>query len=113
MDLKKFIIPNVLSVSERNEVNRFLENLFNQSNIKRYLSNIYPEIYPNHVGLILDIDGKFKWGFWEYNHFYDGYYEKGWNFDVSDKVLKYVKDIKEFYKENNIDVYDFLEKIGK
>lgn len=112
MDLEKYIMAKILTAEEREKLNRYIKDKFNNSELKSYLSQIYPDIYPKYVGLILDIDGKFKWGFWEYNHIYDGYYEKGWNFDLSDKPLDYLEDILKFFKDKDTEFYNFLKRIG-
>lgn len=111
MDFVNYINKTNIPEKEYDSINETLFNIFNNTQLKNYISNKYPEIYPEHIGLKLDIDGKYKWGLWWYQHNYDDINERGWNFYLTSKIEKCINDIKEFYKNHNKEFYNFLMTI--
>ena len=93
-------------------INEELFNIFNNTKLKNYVSEKYPEIYPEHIGIQLDVNGKYIWGLWWYQHSYDDYFEKGWNFYLSEKLTNNMIDtVKTYFAEHNEVFYEFLKLI--
>lgn len=96
-------------VSDRENLNYFLEKKFNDFYIKDFMSRRHPELFPGHIGLYVDLDGTMSVAIWEFNYDTLEYADRGWDCYRVREPEKYIDDILEFYQKNDSDFYNFIK----
>jgi hypothetical protein len=101
--------PLYSSVSDVENLNYFLEKMFNKFDIKDYISRRHPELFPHHIGLRCDDGMTLSIVCWEKNTLDAcGEYDHGWRaFEVNDPE-KYKQDILDYFKLNDTGFYNFI-----
>ncbi len=113
---KKIIIDELEFDAEYSDVddienlNYFLEKIFNKYEIKDYISRRHPEIFPSHIGLVADADMKLHIVRWKKGNLDPwGEYDNGWSWFGEKNPENFINDILTFYKENNPSLYNFIK----
>lgn len=96
-------------VSDRENLNYFLEKKFNDFGIKEFMSMRHPSLFPGHIGLYVGMEGAMSVVIWEFNYDAFEYADRGWECYRVREPERYVGDILEFYRKSDPDFYNFIK----
>lgn len=110
MDFKDYI-GKEMTEDERDKVNRELNAIFRRADIRHYMSDLHPEIFPRYVNVEFCSDNYPHWVSVGYESIVDGEYAPGWYSEGLRRDSPYVADVLAFYKAYNPRFHTFLTKV--
>lgn len=110
MDFKDYI-GKEMTEDERDKVNRELKVIFSRADIRRYMSDLHPEIFPRYVNVKFFSDNKPHWVSVGHESIVEGEYQPGWYSQDLRRGNPYVADVLAFYKDRDPRFHTFLTKV--